>query len=456
MKIAIVGGGIMGVSLGYFLAQEGVKVEIFEASPDLGGLAGQILLDDGTAVDRFYHAILSNDTLLRQLCEDLKIDDQLRFEETRMGFYHQGKTHSMNGIIDFLRFPPLGWIDRLRLGLTVLYAQFVRDWRRLEGISTEDWLLRLSGRRTFENIWCPMLRAKFDEGFDSIPATYIWARLVRMKSTRTGLAQKELVGHLIGGHLTLIKAMAKCIEKVGGKIHLGCPVQEIMIENGRAWGLRFGNKAIPYDAVVATMQAPLYRNLIPDAYSTYHRFLDKTEYMGIIAPLLVLDRPLSGYWTLNITDDRFSYTGVIETTTYIDSQFVGGHHLVYLPKYTAPDSWWLQLSDEEIRTIWLHELETMFPSFDRSWIRYFPIHREQYSEPIHRLNGADHIPTIKTPVENLYLATTAQIYPELTNGESVSRHARRAAQIVLDEQYRAYLPQRGQVSQLADNECVAV
>ncbi len=33
----------MGVSLGYFLAQEGVKVEIFEAAPDLGGLANQIL-----------------------------------------------------------------------------------------------------------------------------------------------------------------------------------------------------------------------------------------------------------------------------------------------------------------------------------------------------------------------------------------------------------------------------
>jgi protoporphyrinogen oxidase len=456
MKIAVVGGGIMGISLGYFLAQEGVKVDIYEASPNLGGLASQILLEDGTSVDRFYHTILSSDVHLHQLCDELKIADQLRFRETGMGFYHRGEIHPMNGIIDFLRFPPLGWMDRLRLGLAVLYAQFVRDWRRLEGISTEEWLLRLSGYRTYENIWCPMLRAKFADGFDSIPATYIWARLVRMKSTRTGLAQKELVGHLIGGHLTLIKAMARWIEKVGGKVHLGSPVQEIMIENGRAWGLRFGSKAIPYDAVVATMQVPIYRHLIPDAYSSYHGFLDETEYMGIIAPLLVLDRPLTGYWTLNITDDRFSYTGVIETTTYIDPQFVGGHHLVYLPKYTAPGSWWQQLSDEEIRSIWLHELETMFPSFDRGWIRYFPIDREQYSEPLHRLNGTDHIPSIKTPVENLYLATTAQIYPELTNGESVSKHARRAAYIVLEEQERLHLAQTSRISQASVNDRVVV
>jgi hypothetical protein len=43
------------------------------------------------------------------------------------------------------------------------------------------------------------------------------------------------------------------------------------------------------------------------------------------------------------------------------------------------------------------------------------------------------IPDIKTPIENLYLATTAQIYPALTNGESVSQHASQAAQVVLNE-----------------------
>ena len=47
------------------------------------------------------------------------------------------------------------------------------------------------------------------------------------------------------------------------------------------------------------------------------------------------------------------------------------------------------------------------------------------------VNSADLIPAIKTPVENLYLATTAQIYPALTNCESISRHARQTAQVIL-------------------------
>jgi protoporphyrinogen oxidase len=133
MKVGIVGGGIMGISLGYFLSRQGAQVEIFETAPTLGGLAGPIQLEDGTTLDRFYHTILSSDSHLRGLCAELGIAGRLRFHETRMGFYDQGDFYSMNNIVEFLRFPPLGWIDRFRLGLTVVNAQVVRDWRKLEG-----------------------------------------------------------------------------------------------------------------------------------------------------------------------------------------------------------------------------------------------------------------------------------------------------------------------------------
>ena len=431
MTVGIIGGGIMGISLGYFLSQQGVKVEVFEASPVLGGLAGPIILEDGTAVDRFYHAILSSDNTLRQLCSELGIADQLRFRQTKMGFYYNGGIHSMNNVLEFLRFPPLGWLDRFRLGLTVLSAQFEHDWRRMEGVSVEEWLIRWSGRTTYENIWRPMLRAKFDGNFAAVPATYIWARLVRMRSTRSGASQKEEAGHLIGGYFTLVKAMADSIEAGGGKIHLGCPVHEIVIEDGSARGLRIGNELHPYSDIVATLQVPILRRLIPGARQDYHEYLAQTEYLGIIAPLLVLDRPLTSYWTLNITDDRIPFTGVIETTAYIDPQYVGGHHLVYLPKYTSPTSHWQKMSDDEIRETWLENLEKMFPDFDRGWVRHFVIHRERYVEPLHGLNETHLIPAIKTPIDGLYLAMTAQIYPALTNGESVVRHARHAAQTFL-------------------------
>jgi protoporphyrinogen oxidase len=427
MNIAIVGGGIMGITLGYYLSKQGHRVEIFEASPTLGGLAGPLTLPDGTEVDRFYHAILSSDSHLAGLCAELGIGDQLRFRQTRMGFYWRNKIYSMNNVVEFMRFPPLGWVDRFRLGLTVLAAGRVRNWRSLEGESVEKWLLKFSGPTTYNNIWRPMLKAKFDGGFDNIPATWIWSRLVRIKSTRQGVSQKEMSGHLIGGYISLLRAMVKHIELTGGQIKLATPVQEVIIDNGKMSGIRINDEVKQFDRVAVTMQTPVFQRLIPNAPKDYLDFLKETEYLGIVAPLLVLSKPLTGYWTLNITNDAIPFTGVIETTTYINPQYVGGHHLVYLPKYTQPGSQWQKMSDDEIKQVWLQHLKAMLPNFDEQTVRYFLVHREKFVEPLHPLNSAHLIPKVQTPVNNLYLVTTAQIYPALTNGESVAQHAAAAA-----------------------------
>jgi protoporphyrinogen oxidase len=430
MHVGIVGGGILGISLGYYLSRAGVRVSIFEASDTLGGLAGPIKMD-GYNIDRFYHAILTSDGHLHELFDELGIADQYRCREAKTAFYHQGRLYPMTNLKEFLTFPPLGWIDRFRLGLTIAYAKLVRDWRPLESIGVERWLTRIGGRSAFDKIWRPLLRAKFDGGFEDTPATYIWARLNRMSSTRKGAKQKEMAGHLIGGYITLIEAMARRIRAACGAIHLSSPVNEIVVRDGRLIGLRTPNGTPEFDAIVATLQTPLFLKMAPGLSADYREQLGRTKYMGIVCPLLVLDRPLTGYWTLNITDERIPFTGVIETTSYIDPQYAGGHHLVYLPKYTQPDSPWFKLSDDEVRQAWLTHLETMFPDFRREWIKHLFVHRERLVEPIHPLDGLDQIPSIQTPVKNLYLANAGQIYPELTNGESVTRHAQRAADTIL-------------------------
>ncbi len=437
MHAGIVGGGILGITLGYFLTRHGAKVTIFEASDTLGGLAGPIRMD-GYNIDRFYHAILTTDSHLQELFKELGIQDQYRFREAKTAFYHQGNLYPMTSLKEFLTFPPLNLIDRFRLGLTIVYARLVHDMNTVESISVEKWLTRVSGQRTYETIWKPLLRAKFDGTFENTPATYIWARLNRVSSTRTGTNQREMAGHLIGGYITLLETMAESIRAAGGEIRLNSPVREIAVRDNQLAGLRTPGGDMQFDAIVATVQTPLFVRLTPGLSDEYRAYLNETKYMGIVCPLLILDRPLTGYWTLNITDASIPFTGVIETTSYIDPKYVGGCHLVYLPKYTQPDSAWFKMSDDEVREAWLQNLEKMFPQFRREWIKHMLIHRERLVEPIHPLNGLHLIPAIKTPVKNLYLANAAQIYPELTNGESVTRHARQALQVMLPD-YQAHM-----------------
>jgi protoporphyrinogen oxidase len=444
MKIAIVGGGLTGVSLGYFLAREGASVDIFEASPVLGGLAGPLVLEDGTAVDRFYHAILPSDDHLWQLCKELGIEDRLRFQQTKNAFFVDGGIHSMNSAIEFLGFKPLKPLDRVRLAATIVRAQLVRDWRSLESISVEQWLRRWSGNGTFSKLWHPLLTAKFDGAYSDVPATWMWSRLVRMKSTRSGANQRESAGHLVGGYATLLAAMATRIRAAGGRIHLNCPVHEIVVEHRRVAGVRFGRECWSGGPVISTMQAPVFRRLIPGAPEDYQQSLSAVPYLGIVCPLIVLDRPLSGYWTLNIADNRVPFTGIIETTAYIDPKYVGGHHLVYMPKYTAPGSRWQTLADKDVLEAAMLSLGQVVPGFNRRSVRYAIVHRERYVEPLHHLSSRASMANVETPVNGLYLATTSQIYPSLTNGEAIARHARNVSALILknppEEHAPAFVP----------------
>ncbi len=445
MKVAIVGGGITGITLGYLLSGRGVEVDIFEASPVLGGLAGPLILEDGTPVDRFYHAILPSDDNLWQLCRELGIDDQFRFRQTKNAFYVAGAIHSMNSAAEFLRFKPLSLIERCRLAATIVRAQLVRDWRHLETVTIEAWLRRWSGTGTFTKLWHPMLTAKFDGQYDRVPATWMWSRLVRMKTTRSGANQRESAGHLIGGYATLLNAMAARILASGGRIHLNCPVKEIVVEGGRAVGVQLGDRRWEGGPVVSTMQAPVFSRLIPGASAQYRTSLETVPYLGIVCPLIVLDKPLTDYWTLNVADSRIPFTGVIETTAYIDPKYVGGHHLVYMPKYTAPGSRWQGMSDADVVELAMVTLKQVAPNFDRRSVRYALVHRERYVEPLHYLDSQRVTPDIETPVRDLYLASTAQIYPSLTNGESIARHVRGVADLILAQRQADVVPaQAGQ------------
>ncbi|NWG22388.1 MAG: NAD(P)/FAD-dependent oxidoreductase [Chloroflexi bacterium] len=431
--IDIVGGGVLGLALGYDLIKRGIGVRIWERSRELGGLMGRTRFAElnQLEVDRYYHAILSSDRTLMGLFDELELRSALRMTTTSMGFYHNGKLHSMSTPLDFLRFPPLSPIDRVRLGITILRARQVKDWRALEEVPVVDWLTSLGGKRAVEHIWKPLLRAKFDGGFDSVPATYIWSRLVRTTDTREKGGAVEKMCFLPGGYAMLIDALAKAITARGGQITTGATVQQVRVAGGRVRGLRLADGEVESDGAVLTLQTPIARKLLPpEAAEVSARWSALEEYLGIVCMLLVLRRSLSPYYTLNITDERIPFTGVIETTNLIDRQFTNGYHLVYLPKYVSPDNLFAQMDDETLQQSFMVYLRQMFPDLRPEDIAAVRIGRERYVEPLHPVGRTDDIPSFVSDVAGLYLVNSSQIYPQLTNGESAVAHAVKAAAVI--------------------------
>ncbi|HEX2908927.1 MAG TPA: NAD(P)/FAD-dependent oxidoreductase [Phototrophicaceae bacterium] len=429
-RVAIIGGGIMGVTLAYKLAQGGLHVAVYERGDNLGGLAGYLPYQ-GARLDRFYHTILSSDMSMQTLMKEGGVADKLHFTATQQGFYDKGHVYPFNTPVDFLLFPPLNLFQRFRLGLQVIYAQFESNWEKMDTLPVEDWLVRVSGRGVYNKVWKPLLRAKFDSTSENVPATYIWSRLRRMMGTREGVTSKEMMCYLENGYYTLIEALAQKAEALGVTFHLNAPVDEIVIEAGRATGLRRQGQVETFDAVISTLASPILSDLIPNAPPDFRALLARQQYLGVLCPLLILKQQLMPYYVLNITDDSIPFTAVVETTNLINPEHVQGLHLVYLPKYLAPDNDMANWPDEQVKAEWLKHFRRMFPNFDEQNIVDFIVQRAKYVEPIRPMGTRHEIPPVKTPVSGLYMGNTVLIYPELGNGEAVTRFAAQLATSIL-------------------------
>src|SRR5579862_1593343 len=130
-RLGIVGGGMLGLTLAHRFAAAGHEVTLFEGAPELGGLASPWSLGD-VVWDRHYHVTLLSDSFLRGLLRELGLEDDMRWVTTRTGFFCDGRLYSLSNSLEFLKFPPLGLLDKARLAMTILYAARVKNWRRLE------------------------------------------------------------------------------------------------------------------------------------------------------------------------------------------------------------------------------------------------------------------------------------------------------------------------------------
>ena len=148
---AVVGGGMLGMTLALRLAQRGHDVTIFESAGELGGLASAWQVGDVTW-DRHYHVTLGSDSEVLELLGELGLHRELEWGETRTGCYADGTLYSVSNVVEFLKFPPLSILDKLRLGATIFYGSRITNWRRLERIGVDQWLTRWSGRSTFTQV----------------------------------------------------------------------------------------------------------------------------------------------------------------------------------------------------------------------------------------------------------------------------------------------------------------
>lgn len=422
-RVAIVGGGILGVVLAYRLAQRGAAVELYERAAHPGGLASSMELG-GHQVDRFYHVILPSDDSMTGLIEEVGLTDALHFHPSGVGFLSGGELYPFNGLGDFARFPVLTPAQRARLGWFVAQCQARKSIGKLDDIPLEDWLRRHCGAGVSERIWEPLLRSRFDGRPEGLPATYMWARTRRMGSARKSGRGAEEMGALRGGHQRLIDRLVEEAAAHGGVVHTGTPVDGLSLTDGVVDGIVTGGETVPYDLVIATLPPPNLPKLLPEPLLPLLEPYPE-RYLGVVNLVLATRTSLLPYYSINICDPS-PVTTVVETSRIVGTEHTDGLHLIHLPRYcdvTAPEH---DEPDDSIYRRFTDFLAAAAPAFRHEDVAAWTVQRARVVEPVHGLGAGRRIAPL-WPVPGLGLASNAQIYPSLLSGDSVSRFAQAVA-----------------------------
>ena len=426
----------MGLKIARDLVQRGQDVTIAEAAPQMGGLTSAWQL--GSVVwDRFYHVTLLSDSKLREQLAELDLEQEIEWVETKTGFYSRGELLSMSNTAEFLRFPLLSMLERIRLGGTIFYASKIKNWRRLEKLSVEKWLRRWSGDGAFEKVWLPLLKAKLGEAYQQTSAAFIWAHTQRMYKARRSGAKKEMFGYVPGGYARILERWVERLTQQGVRTLPGHPVRSVRkvasTTGGDCLEVDFGEGRVEtFDNVVSTIASPLIARQCDELSEQERKQLEEIRYLGVVCASMLLKEPISKYYVTNITDTWVPLTAVIEMSTIVDPQSqLDGQHLVYLPKYLPDDHPGLQESDEDYREKCLSTLEKMYTHFSRDQVVDFKVARAKYVAALSTIDYSTRLPPIVTSVPGFYALNSAHILEgNLNVNETITLGEQKLAEVV--------------------------
>ncbi|MEO5893865.1 MAG: NAD(P)/FAD-dependent oxidoreductase [Ferruginibacter sp.] len=404
----IIGGGMLGMTLALRLAQEGQKVTIFESAEKVGGLTSSWEID-GTVWDRYYHVILMSDLNTRKILKEIGLENEMRWVETKTGFYSGGKLYSMSNIIEFFKFPPINLVDKFRLGMTIFWASKITNWQRLENIPVADWLTRLSGKRVFEKIWLPLLKAKLGDNYKNTSASFIWTTIQRMYAARKSGLKKEMFGYTTGGYEKINRRFAEHLLSLGVEIKYNSKVRSVKKNADSTIQVITATETHNFDRVISTLPSLSSVSIARDLTESEKQQHRAIQYLGVICPSVLLKKQISPYYVTNITDDWPPFTGVIEMTALIDQKEVDGKNLIYLPKYVNPNDPLFEQDDAAIRKIFLDALFKMYPHITEADLIFWGVSRARLVFALPTINYSKKVPPVTTSIDNFYIINSAQI-----------------------------------------------
>jgi protoporphyrinogen oxidase len=433
MKVAVLGGGLTGLTAAYELAKKGHAVTIFEKEKFLGGMAAGFKIKGWEwSLEKTYHHLFANDSDFLNFAKELGFNKIFFKSPETASLYENSKFEIRNSKfliypldtpLNLLRFSQLTFFKRLRTGLVVVFLKLSPFFSFYERSTCEAFLKKTMGDKAWNILWRELFRKKFGKYEENILASFFWARIKK---------RTKKLGYIEGGFQTFIDFLEKKNKKLGVVVKKGCPVERIgkrkrvfQIESLKSYPDKF-------EVVISTIPTPVLIRIVDKVFSSdYLNQLSKIKYLYAINLILETKKPLfkKTYW-LNNAVSKIPIMGFFQHTNFIDKSHYNDNHILYIGWCVDENDKLLKMKKEEV-------LDFVKPYLIKiSNIKYqisnIYLFKTPFAQPIFDKEFLKNKPEFKTPVKNFYIANLDMTYPYDRGSNYAVKLGKQVANLILN------------------------
>lgn len=405
MKIGIIGAGFTGLAAAYYLSKKGHRVTVFEKDQKPGGLAIGYKEDKWKwTLESHYHHWFTNDKYILNLARE--INHNVLIVKPKTSSFVNDKIYQLDSPISLLKFPGLGIINRIRMGLALAFLRYNPFWKPLENFYAKPYLEKFMGQKAYKKIWEPLMINKLGKYSNKVSLAWFWARIYKRT---TSLAYPE------GGFLEFAQHLEDEIKKNGGEFFYNSEVKNLSSKKAPQIIYSIADKQPKtenFDKVIVTLPLSLFIKISPSLPTEYIK--KASEYINIGATNLILrlKKPFlkdNNYW-INMCDLKSPILAVVEHTNFMNKKNYNNEHLLYLGNYMETSDKRYSMNEKDLLKLYDPWLRKISPNYKTSIIskRLF---RAPYAQPIITPKYFKKIMSSQTPLTNVYLANIQQVYP---------------------------------------------